>query len=101
MNDINKYVMENFRHDLSVEQCAQKINMTVTSFCRFFRSHTNQTFTQYLNIIRIDFAQILLLNTEMPIKEICYECGFNSITYFNQRFKSASGKSPGDYRNRK
>lgn len=101
MNDINKYVMENFREDLTVELCAQRINMTVTSFCRFFKSHTNQTFTQHLNIVRIDFAQKLLLNTEMPIKEICYECGFNSVAYFNQRFKTATCKSPGDYRNRR
>ena len=101
MNDINNYIMENFRENVTVEQCAQRINMTVTSFCRFFKNHTNQTFTQYLNVIRIEFAQKLLLNTEMPIKEICYECGFNSVPYFNQRFKIAAGKSPGEYRNRK
>ena len=53
-----------------LQEVADLVNMTSTSFCRFFKSQTNSTFTEHLNGIRIDFANKLLQNTEIQIKEI-------------------------------
>ncbi len=99
MNRVHIYLMEHFKSPLSVHDGAELVNMTVTSFCRFFKSQTETTFTRYLNIIRIGFARKLLENTDAPIKEIGYECGFSSISYFNQTFKRITGISPKLYRN--
>lgn len=93
-----QYVMRNLNKDITVEQCAQLTKMTKSSFCRYFKTQTHMTFTHYLKTVRIDFAKRLLLNTSMPIKEVGYNCGFESISYFNQVFKDITGKSPGKVR---
>ena len=99
MLKIQEYVMENYKKNITIKTCAQMSNMTVSSFCRLFRSETNDTFTFYLNNLRIDFAKKLLVNTEIAIKEIAYECGYNSVTYFNEQFKKIVGEAPFKYRN--
>lgn len=100
MTMAHNFIMQNFKHDISVNDCAEKIGMTTPSFCRFFKKQTNVTFSVYLNYLRINLAQKLLRQTLMPVKEIAFECGFVSIVYFNQKFKMLTGMSPGDYRKR-
>lgn len=101
MTKAHNYVMQNFKHEIDVHTCAQHIGMTTSSFCRFFKKHTNVTFSVYLNYLRINFAQKLLRKTQIPIKEIAFECGYISIVYFNQKFKALTGMSPHEYRENK
>lgn len=98
MNKLHQFIMQNFKNELNIDHCSQFLNMTPSSFCRFFKNQTNVTFSVYLNYIRINLAQKLLRNTNLPIKEVGYECGFNSIVYFNQKFKDLTGITPGQYR---
>lgn len=98
MTQAHNFIMQNFRNDIDVNRCAEHLGMTTPSFCRFFKQHTNVTFTIYLNYLRINFAQKLLRNTELPIKEIAFECGYVSVVYFNQIFKKMTGMSPREFR---
>lgn len=98
MTRIHHHLVEHYRRDVSLDEAAELVNMTRTSFCRFFKNQTGTTYTYYLNRIRIDFAQRLLQNTEMQIKEVGYDCGFISIPYFHQTFKRMAGISPLQYR---
>ena len=98
MTQIHNYLIQNFKIDIDVNSCANHIGMTTTSFCRFFKKQTNVTFSVYLNYLRINFAQKLLRNTELPVKEIAFECGYSSVVYFNQKFKKLTGLSPRAYR---
>ncbi len=98
MMRIHQHLVENFRRDVPLHEAAGLVNMTKTSFCRFFKNQTGSPYTAYLNHIRIDFSRRLLQNTEMQIKEVGYDCGFNSISYFNQTFKRHCGISPRQYR---
>lgn len=99
MTQIHNYLIQNFKIDIDVNSCANHIGMTTTSFCRFFKKQTNVTFSVYLNYLRINFAQKLLRNTELAVKEIAFECGYSSVVYFNQKFKKLTGLSPGKYKN--
>lgn len=99
MNQIHIHLMEHYKDPLTVSEGAALVSMTKTSFCRFFKNQSGKTFTDYLNRIRMDVARKLLANTEMPVLEIAYECGFNSPSYFNQTFKRITGISPKQYRN--
>lgn len=98
MTRIHHHLVENYRRDVSLDEAAGLVNMTRTSFCRFFKNQTGSTYTYYLNRIRIDFARRLLQNTEMHIKEVGYDCGFSSIPYFHQTFKRFTGISPRQFR---
>lgn len=95
---VHEYIMENYKKDISVDDCSEMVNMTTSSFCRYFKKQTNYTFTNYLNKIRIDFAKKLLSNTDLAIKEIGFECGYNSVPYFNKQFKKIEGIAPFAYR---
>jgi AraC-like DNA-binding protein/quercetin dioxygenase-like cupin family protein len=98
MRRIHNYIMQNYKSEIDLSSCAEHLDMTSSSFCRMFKKHTNVTFSVYLNYIRINMAQKLLLNTSLPVKEIGYECGYESIVYFNQVFKRLCGMSPGQFR---
>ena len=98
MQDIDRYLVNNFNQDISIKDCARHVNMSISSFCRFIKLNTRLTFSHYLNSIRLDFAQKLLINTNLQIKEIAYDCGFNSTAYFNKIFKRVNGVSPMQYR---
>ncbi|MBA7526975.1 HTH-type transcriptional activator RhaR [subsurface metagenome] len=94
----HEFVMNNYMHNIKVNDVASLVEMNVSSFCRFFKKITQRTFSQYLKEIRIDFAQQLLINTNLPSNKIGYECGFSSIVYFNQCFKGISNMPPLEYR---
>ena len=98
MTEIHNYMIQNFKNSIDVNSCAKHIDMTTTSLCRFFKKQTNVTFSVYLNYLRINFAQKLIRNTGLPMKEIAYQCGYTSVIYFNQKFKKLTGISPREYR---
>lgn len=98
MRIVYDYVMKNFKTKISLDEIADMLNMTTTSFCRYFKPRANKTFTRFVNDIRIGHARKLLLEDNYNISEISYECGFNALSNFNRQFKSITGKSPNEYR---
>ena len=48
--------------------------------------------------VRIGAACRLLIEEEKNIAEVAYECGYNTISHFNQQFKQVTGKTPMEYR---
>lgn len=95
---VHEYVMKYYMTDISLDGAAKMLEMNTSAFCRFFKSKTKKTFSQYVRDIRIDSAQQLLINTELASNQIGFECGFSSIAYFNQSFKSVCHMSPLEYR---
>lgn len=99
MNKVFDYVRKNFQQSITLEQIADLANMTVPSFCRFFKKKSGKHFTQFVNEYRLVHASKLLAESSMSISEICLESGFNNFSYFNKSFKRFTGKSPSAYRN--
>jgi AraC-like DNA-binding protein len=98
MNKVHAYVMKNFREKISLDEVAEIANMTPSSFSRYFKTHANKTFSDFLSEIRIGHACKLLLEKEMDITEICYESGFQTLSNFNRQFKSVTAYNPLAYR---
>lgn len=65
---------------------------------RSLKKYYGVTVTDYINILRINYASNLLLNTNIPIIDICFECGFQSLSYFYRIFKEKNGLTPSDFR---
>ena len=55
--------------------------------CRSFKKYYSITVAQYLNDLKINYASNLIINTNKPIVDICFECGFQSMSYFYRVFK--------------
>lgn len=99
INLIFNFVKEEFNRPISLEEIAGMSNMTVPSFCRYFKKITGKTFVQFVNEYRLVHAAKLLHQKQMSILDICFESGFNNFSHFNKQFKKFTGKSPSYYRN--
>ncbi len=98
INRVYQFVMDNYTKNPSLEEVAEIACMSHTAFCRFFKSHTNKTYIQFLNEIKIGNACKMLIDNDLSISEICYITGFNSTAHFNNQFKKILGVTPSQYR---
>ncbi len=98
MSMVHEYVMSNFKTKIALDEIATMLNMTTTSFCRYFKPRANKTFSRFVNEIRIGHARKLLLEDNFNISQISYECGFNTLSNFNKQFKTIANMSPLEYR---
>ncbi|RZS53432.1 AraC family transcriptional regulator [Sphaerotilus mobilis] len=89
---------ENLAQPISASDIATELGMSESSFSRFFRRATGNTFTDFVNRVRINRACQLLMESDRLITHICYEVGFNNVANFNRRFLEIKGMTPSDFR---
>lgn len=92
------YLIGNYQQEISLKAIAKIANLTPTAFCRYFKNVTRKTLVSVVIEFRINQACQLLRNSEKPVNEICYECGFGNISYFNKTFKAITEYTPLQYR---
>ena len=80
-----------------MDEIADLTNMTTTSFCRYFKLNTGKSFIQYVNEYKINHAAKLLMETELNIKTVCFDSGFNNFSNFNRFFKKYYQITPKKY----
>ena len=83
----------NYQRKLEVREAAQLTFLSEAAFCRYFKKMTRLTFTEFVNHYRIDKAKKLLLQ-DRNVSETCFDCGFESLSYFNRTFKKITGQNP-------
>ena len=98
INTIFNYVKNNFQEQITLEEVADLVSMTVPSLCRYFKKITKKTFTKFVNEYRLVHASKLLAEKPISITEICFESGFNNFSYFNKTFQEFTGKTASQYR---
>lgn len=98
LGDVYKYIMKNFTEIIKLSDISSIAHMTSTSFCKYFKSKTGKTFSNFVNEVRIGKACKLMLDESLNISEICYSCGFNNLTNFNRNFKHFTEMTPTEYR---
>jgi len=97
INAIYDYSIKNFKRPIQLEEIAGVANISPNSFCRYFKSRTRKTYSQFLIEIRVGHACKLLIENNLSIKQLCYESGFNNFTSFHKYFKLITSKSPLTY----
>jgi len=91
-------IREHFDNNLSVEDIAEKLHVSYSSFRKVFKKYTGMSPGQYMIQLKIDKARQLLSQTNKSIKEISSELSFSSGYYFSTLFKEKTGCSPESYR---
>jgi len=100
MSKVYDYVMERYQEPITLDEIAEKANMSKNAFCRYFKKRTNKTFFQFLIEIRIENAcKLIVKKPELSIAVIAEQCGFNNIANFNRKFKAFKSCTPTQYRN--
>ncbi len=100
LNNICNYTLANYAQPITLTEIASVANLSVTSFCRYFKLMTHKTYHDFLNEVRISHASRSLIENSMTTEEICFESGFNNLSNFYRNFKRIKGVTPLDYKNR-
>jgi len=98
LNKVYEHIIKNYRNKIPLEKMAEMLHMTPTSFSRYFSMKNNKPYSRFIAEIRVKHACELLTETDMSVAEICYDCGFNTLSNFNKQFKDIMLKKPTDYK---
>ena len=99
VNYVNSVIESHFQDEFDLAFLASKIGVTESHLCRLYKAETGRTVMEALLHKRLEEADKLLRSSpQKRICEICYECGFNDLSYFYRAFKSFSGVNPGTFR---
>jgi len=94
INAIYNYSISNFKKKITLEEIAEVAALSPNSFCKYFKSRSKKTYSEFINEIRVGHACKLLIDSDYNIKEICYQSGFNNFSSFHKFFKMIKGVSP-------
>ena len=92
------YITENAASQFTMADMCARVGMTESRFSRYFRRATGNTFTDFVNHLRINKACQLLMETDHYVTNICYDVGFNNVANFNRRFLQVKGMTPKEFR---
>lgn len=92
------YLTENYDSKFSMAEIAEKVGMDSSRFSRCFKNATGNTFTFFVNNLRVNRACHLLSETDKYISTICYDVGYNTVANFNRRFFEIKQMTPTQYR---
>ncbi|MEM9544608.1 MAG: AraC family transcriptional regulator [Bacteroidota bacterium] len=95
---IFEFIENNFQKQVTISDACKMVNLTESAFYKFVKRHTNKKFTTILNEYRIDHASKLLISSDLPISEICYQSGFGNLSHFNRVFKQSFNITPRELR---
>ncbi len=98
IEDMFESIMNNLGEDISAADMAASMDMSESQFSRYFKKATGNTFTDFVNRLRINRACQLLMETDQLVAAICYEVGFNNVANFNRRFMDIKGMTPTEFR---
>lgn len=92
------YIDHNYQSGLRLEDLASLFGYNSAYLGRLFTKMTGSSFNSYLDRIRIEHSEKLLLENRLRIHEIAVQVGYKNADYFQQKFKKCVGMSPSEYR---
>ena len=95
---VKEFINTHMNDELRLEQLANLVGMAPTAFSRFFKLRTGKNLSEYIVDIRLGQAARLLVDTADSVSEICWNCGFNTLSNFNRLFRKRKGCSPTEFR---
>lgn len=94
-------IHDHYDSDLTLEQCAMRLNYSTHYIRRMFRKETGMNFSEYLARLRHDMAKSWLSETEMKITEVAERLQYTNAQNFIRQFRKIEGMTPGQYREQK
>jgi AraC-like DNA-binding protein len=98
ISSIVDYIAEHCSEPFSMADLSRRAGMNEPQFSRYFRRATGNTFTNFVNRLRVTRACQLLMETDRYITNVCYDAGFNNVANFNRRFLEIKGMTPKEFR---
>jgi len=93
-----KFIEANYMNEITLEDVARAVSVSPYYLSKLFKSQMSQNFIDFLTDLRVDAAKKKIPDSNMSIKDICYEVGYNDPNYFTRVFKKVTGQTPLEYR---
>ncbi|TNJ66052.1 helix-turn-helix domain-containing protein [Paenibacillus hemerocallicola] len=97
-SDLLQFLREHYYETITIAQAAQMVSLSPNYFCRVFKLVTGKTLIEYIHLLRVQEAERLLLETDLPVTEIATAVGFTNMTYFGRIFKKIRNATPSKIR---
>jgi len=98
LSDIRNKIYSRPYEKRTVESTAHEVRMSKSNFQHLYRKYFNVSFIQDLINSRIEYAQMLLIHTNLNINDIALQCGYNNYIHFTKQFKIKTGFTPLEYK---
>jgi len=98
LNTIFEYSIDNLKKDITLNEISSYVHLSPNAFCRYFKKHTQKTYREFINELRISAICKEFHETNKSIADIAYLNGFNNLSHFIRIFKKVKGLKPSDYR---
>ncbi len=95
---ICEYIADNFREDIDSVDIAVAADVHPKYAMTVFKKSTGMTLNDYINLMRLSYAQAMLMHDDASVLAIAMESGFGSLSAFNKSFRKVAGMSPSDFR---
>ncbi len=97
--EIENIIQTQYASCLTIDSIAKTMHFTPNYIGMVFKSVKGIGINRYLMNVRMDNAQRLLRESDLPVGEIALQCGYENVTYFHSCFKKETGITPNEYRN--
>lgn len=97
INDVYKYITENFKENITLNELCFLFNTNKTSLCYSFKKAYGITVVHYINSLKVKEAKKLMREENMNLTQISECLGFSSLHYFSRVFRKYESKSPSEY----
>lgn len=101
VNEISAYVTDHLQGNLSRNHVAAVFGISCDHLTRLFNAHGASGFAEHVTAARLRFAEQLLVESKLSVKEVGASCGFNSSAYFVKRFRERHGMPPLEWKGRR
>ena len=98
LNQFIAYLQEHYREKLKMGELMAQIPLSKYHFIRLFKKYTGFSPYGFLVNYRIHDSKRLLQGTDLSVKEIAYQVGFNDVNNYIREFKKLVGTTPAQYR---
>lgn len=95
---IMEYIDENYKKDISIENVADYVGLSYSYVRKVFKAETGKNMLDFINILRVNEAKRLLVETENSIMDIALSIGYNNDQSLSRFFKKYEGIAPGEFR---
>ncbi|HEX4158426.1 MAG TPA: AraC family transcriptional regulator [Rhizomicrobium sp.] len=97
---VERYLQDNLEHSICMTELAKEARLSVSHFCRAFKTSFGDTPHAYVVRLRLELARKLMLSTDEPLSQIALSCGLADQAHLSKLFRRIYHDTPNAWRRR-